>query len=298
VDFTQVEPVDMLAGGFPCQDISVAGKGAGLEGARSGLWTEYARAIAEIRPRYALIENSPALVTRGLGVVLSDLASLGYDAEWHCVPASALGAPHKRDRIWIVAYASSNDRHLRHVLGGDRRSNQAEQIGMGCARKAVADTGRKGIYQRRIAVDAQGEDRGPRRVERDGVQEGAELEGKTLANSNAGHFHEVEAVCAGRSSSQRGSTNFPDTLRPGREELDFAALAARAGQCTGASPARWGKAWWATEPGLGRVAHGVAHRVDRLKCIGNGQVPHCTYFFGSLIQAHARQTYSKFSEEK
>ena len=96
--------VDVICGGFPCQDISLAGLGAGLDGARSGLWTEYARLVGELRPEYVLVENVAALLGRGLDRILGDLAALGYDAEWHCIPASALGALHRRDRLWIVAY--------------------------------------------------------------------------------------------------------------------------------------------------------------------------------------------------
>ncbi len=103
--------IDVICGGFPCQDISVAGKGAGIEGERSGLWKEYSRLIDELRPQYVIVENVSALLSRGLGVVLGDLASIGYDAEWHCIPASAIGAPHKRDRVWIIAYTKSN-RHI------------------------------------------------------------------------------------------------------------------------------------------------------------------------------------------
>lgn len=95
---------DLICGGFPCQDISVAGKGAGLAGERSGLWRHYARLIGELRPRFVIVENVAALLSRGLGDVLGDLAALGYDAEWHCIPASAVGAPHRRDRLWIVGY--------------------------------------------------------------------------------------------------------------------------------------------------------------------------------------------------
>lgn len=98
------EQVDVICGGFPCQDISLAGRGAGLEGARSGLWYEFHRLINEIRPRYAIIENVSALRSRGLEQVLRGLSQIGYDAEWHCIPASAVGAPHQRDRIWIIAY--------------------------------------------------------------------------------------------------------------------------------------------------------------------------------------------------
>lgn len=101
------EPIDVICGGFPCQDISLSGRGAGLEGKRSGLWFEFHRLIKEIKPRYAIIENVSALRSRGLDRVLGSLAEIGYDAEWHCIPASAVGAPHRRDRIWIVAYPSS-----------------------------------------------------------------------------------------------------------------------------------------------------------------------------------------------
>ena len=95
--------VDVITGGFPCQDISAAGKGAGLDGERSGLWGEMARVICEVRPSYAFIENSPMLTIRGLDRVLCDLAQMGFDAQWGIVGAADVGAKHQRDRIWIVA---------------------------------------------------------------------------------------------------------------------------------------------------------------------------------------------------
>jgi len=95
--------VDVVSGGFPCQDISCAGKGDGLEGARSGLWREMARIVGEVRPRFVFVENSPMLTSRGLGVVLGDLAELGFDARWGVVGADDAGAPHRRKRIWILA---------------------------------------------------------------------------------------------------------------------------------------------------------------------------------------------------
>lgn len=134
VDFTQVEPVDILTGGFPCQDLSLAGKRAGLrDGTRSGLWSEFARAIDTIRPRLVVIENVRGLlsasahsdvepcpwcvgeagdgepVLRALGAVLGDLADLGYDAEWTGVRAADAGAPHNRFRVFIVAYPRGVD---------------------------------------------------------------------------------------------------------------------------------------------------------------------------------------------
>ena len=99
-------PVDVMCGGFPCQDISYAGKGAGLAGARSGLWYEYARIVGELEPRFVVVENVSALLTRGIDAVLGTLADLGYNAEWSTLRASDVGAPHRRERVFIVAYAA------------------------------------------------------------------------------------------------------------------------------------------------------------------------------------------------
>jgi len=105
IDWDSMPRVDMLTGGFPCQDISVANpRGKGIGGSRSGLWKEYAKAIGILRPKYALIENVPAIVRKGLHVVLGDLAEAGYDAEWFDLRASDFGALHRRERIFIVAY--------------------------------------------------------------------------------------------------------------------------------------------------------------------------------------------------
>ena len=95
--------VDVISGGFPCTDISAAGKGAGIDGEASGMWAEMARIICEVRPRFVFVENSPMLTSRGLGRVLGDLVSMGFDAEWGVLGAADIGAPHQRDRIWIVA---------------------------------------------------------------------------------------------------------------------------------------------------------------------------------------------------
>jgi len=112
---------DVVCGGFPCQDISLAGRGAGLAGERSGLWREMARIIGVARPRYVIVENVAALLGRGLGDVLGDLAALGFDAEWHCIPASAVGAPHRRDRVWILANTTGQRRE-----NGEGRQAQSE----------------------------------------------------------------------------------------------------------------------------------------------------------------------------
>lgn len=137
--------VDVICGGFPCQDISNAGKGAGIEGERSGLWKEYARLVCELQPRFVFVENVAALLGRGLGVVLGDLAAIGYDAEWHCIPASAVGAPHRRDRLWVVAYAPSGDGdcgtvHARNIIQTLERGAAGSPFPSGQRRTDVADT--------------------------------------------------------------------------------------------------------------------------------------------------------------
>jgi DNA (cytosine-5)-methyltransferase 1 len=131
--------IDVICGGFPCQDISVAGKGAGIEGERSGLWKEFGRIIGEIRPRYVIVENVAALLGRGLSVVLGDMAALGYDAEWHCIPASAVGAPHRRDRLWIVGYPAQQCFNG----SGDAEPTRRNEYSNGGSDVADADTRRE-----------------------------------------------------------------------------------------------------------------------------------------------------------
>lgn len=109
-----LEYVDLICGGFPCQDISGAGKRAGINAERSGLWTQFSRILGELRPHYALVENVSNLLSgengKWFGKVLEDLAAIGFDAEWHCIPAAAVGAPHIRDRVFILAYSQCAER--------------------------------------------------------------------------------------------------------------------------------------------------------------------------------------------
>ncbi|QRY69156.1 DNA cytosine methyltransferase [Ensifer sp. PDNC004] len=149
--------VDVICGGFPCQDISMAGKGAGLDGARSGLWSEIVRLIRELRPRFVIVENVAALLGRGLDRVLGDLAALGLDAEWHCIPAAALGARHRRDRIWIVAYPHASEwrkiRRARHGLAEQPNGIPQRQEGPGrseASREDVADAKRRRLQGRDV----------------------------------------------------------------------------------------------------------------------------------------------------
>lgn len=106
--FSNLRSPDIISGGFPCQDISTAGKRAGIDGERSGLWKEYARIISELRPRFVVVENVAALLERGIGRVLGDLAEIGYDSEWQTIPACHFGLPQLRERVWILAYPDRN----------------------------------------------------------------------------------------------------------------------------------------------------------------------------------------------
>lgn len=153
----RVRVPDIVCGGFPCQDISLAGTGAGLQGKRSGLWGEFARVISELRPRFVVVENVSALRRRGLGEVLGHLASCGYDATWDCIPASAVGAPHRRDRLFVVAWLVS------HAQCDELRVESERGEGLTCP-----------PVERDAELGAVGESRGP----------GCCSEGGSVADSN------------------------------------------------------------------------------------------------------------------
>lgn len=227
--------VDVICGGFPCQDISLAGKGAGLEGERSGLWFEFHRLIEEIKPKYAIIENVSALRSRGLDEVLRSLAAIGYDAEWHCIPASAVGAPHRRDRVWIVAYSNCNDRRN---WSSERQFEQKPS-------KTLAHTASARLPQR-------------------GQSE--QFESNTETRTRVG------------SKPQRCRSDVSNTMCEGLEGQW--SLTSRINQeLQNFSNTRW----WAVEPDVGRVAHGVSGRVDRLKQLGNAVVPQIPELIGRAI---------------
>jgi len=223
--------VDVICGGFPCQDVSFAGKRAGLEGARSGLWREYARLIGELRPRFVIVENVPGLLNLGMGAVLGDMAALGYDATWDCIPAAAVGAPHRRDRIWLVATdANCESKH-----------DGSQHAEVGGASQPVAD-----------------------------------------AYGLAGHkWRPCDATeGTGRRDADRGGvcTSVRDPDRKG--------LAVGEGEPGDARPQFApfiGTGWWLSEPDVGRVAHGVPSRVDRLKGLGNAVVPQIPELIGRAI---------------
>lgn len=241
--------VDAICGGFPCQDLSFAGAGAGLSGARSGLFWQIARLVRELidagrRPAFIILENVSALLSRGLGDVLGALAALGYDVWWDCIPASAVGAPHRRDRIWIVAYA----RGEQHQGFGDafRRTFAAELLGS----DYLADAAER---ERDVVPPAQPlQHQGPRALAPRGRDGASHVPNAASDGWDQGRAH------GGRRSPGGGAEQ-------------------------GARP--WGSRGWQSEPDVGRVAHGVPARVDRLHGLGNAVVPEIPYRLGRAILA-------------
>lgn len=266
----EVEPVDILVGGFPCQDISAAGRGEGIGGDRSSLWFEFARLIGELRPRYIIAENSPLLKTRGLNAVLGSLAALGYDAEWDCVPARTFGAPHQRDRIWVVAYPDSAHSQ------GDRRSvgDEAEVTGPGDARP-YRESGRGDS-------DATNPDCEPAGLEESGA--GGQEREPAGARPTAVVRQENGAPASEGSRAGAGTHELADPERAGLQGTAgprFASEGREAVFSPSESTGEFGA--WPPEPDLPRVAHGVPNRVDRVKALGNALVPDIPEWIGYRI---------------
>jgi DNA (cytosine-5)-methyltransferase 1 len=261
-----VRRVDLLCGGFPCQDLSVAGSRKGLAGERSGLWHEYARIIRLLRPRFVFVENVPALRTLvsddGLGRVLGDLAESGYDTEWDCVPAAAVGAPHVRDRIFILAW----DRELAERGGdvadadGEARGSEARvpehEGGEGSDGGWSSKSRRRG---RSVSGTEVGDPHGAGREERRGPV----------------------SVRAQEPSTQRAGGSLPPGLghdfppRPGADEWP-----------------QWLEQHPAAQPGVRRDPDGVRGRVDqdrrrRLKALGNAVVPQAAAYAWHLLSERA-----------
>ena len=244
--------VDVICGGFPCQDISTAGKGAGLAGERSGLWSEIARLVSELAPRFVIVENVAALLSRGLGDVLGDLASLGYDAEWHCIPASAIGAPHRRDRIWIVAYPGHS------AARGWAVTTKAEQPNIDDNGEAISHPERESLERQRISGGI------------DTSRNWSEWTGDVTEICG----DVADTLCGGRQGQGQPiqSSNPAPIIQ--RQTID-AFNGRLAGQ-------------WATEPAVGRVANGVPDRSHRLKALGNAVVPQIPQLIGEAILQSVR----------
>lgn len=307
-DITTFDPavhagrVTVLTGGFPCQDISNAGRRLGIDGARSGLWGEMARVIGVVRPRWVLVENVAALIGRGLDRVVGDLAALGYDAAWQVVPAAAVGAPHERARIWIVAHAN-----------GAWQPQPSGRVGQGGG--WVGDGGTADVGGER--ADAAGErwgQGGPAARWRSG-QPGGVCD--QVPNANGTGLVQRQGIAGNTEPQQsaiergRGGNGAGKISDPHHEERTGGRL-----QCSQAGDRRWhlrerqpeprvgrgadGVSAWLDGPhltpwepgwddGIPRVASGVAHRVDRLRGLGNAIVPQVAYPILAAIAEHERQ---------
>jgi len=298
-------PVDLICGGFPCQDISVAGKGEGLAGARSDLWFEFARIIGELRPRFVVVENVSALLARGMGRVLGDLSELGYDASWTTIRASDVGSPHRRERIFIVAHALRERREgsvFESPAGRTRSLERGGKMADAALERSERDA-RAGRPARRGSQhvgdeDVADTDGGRREIERltksswEPGSRGSELDGCRDPRRIDCTSRVADAVRDAVRSSEDG--------HEGRD---------------GAAESRVARAQegWATQSILGRVAHGLPDRVDRwpagpgqeqeawepplaippktdrhrrprLKALGNAVVPQCAYEVGLYVR--------------
>lgn len=263
------ERPDVICGGFPCQDISNAGKRAGIEGERSGLWAEYARIIRLLRPRFVVVENVSALLVRGLGRVLGDLAACGYDAEWDCIPAAAVGAPHIRDRVFVVAYPAGG-------AGGP----VGEAVPGGGDREVARPASRRGARRPGGRSCPPNDTTDPDHERRE------ELHAPALA-ARAGQPHRIftSGSVPDPEGERRGPWRAGRTIGTGAGQEDPAAVADAAGDPWRISDRNGSPDgdWWAVEPAVGRVANGVPARVDRLRGLGNAVVPQVAEWIGRRL---------------
>lgn len=300
-------PVDLICGGFPCQDLSAAGRGAGIDGARSGLWAEFARIVRELRPRYVLVENVPALLTgKGkrwdrapVGRVLGDLAEAGYDAEWACLSAREFGAPHLRKRVWLVAYPARDAKA--RPAAQPRAERQRARPGCAPSRaRELSDADRDRCAQGLCIPAGAGEPSRPRdALGRGAVAAVADAEGEPeRAGLRAGRAPGKRRRRSADRGGARGAVADPERRgrqgradQPRRDDPERAAAVGREGA---AHPARGGEArgldgrlptseGWGAEPDVGRVADGVPARVDRLAALGNALLPQTAEWIGRRI---------------
>lgn len=262
--------VDVVSGGFPCQDISASnGKAEGISGKKSGLWKEMSRIICEVQPEFAFMENSPFLAKRGLSVVLRDLAEMGYDAEWGVLGADAIGANHERKRMWILGRKVSDTADTRC-----NRSCMCEQNGKAQDTSAEFSEAVSNACCETVEGHSKHVSNGKARTGI--ISFGTAISGEKWDSKS---WKPVHSDCGGETEKSWKDWNRYFVAEPERTTKDGEQLAetkkterfriyhTRGNECG------CFKGWWETEPDVGRVAHGVANRMDRLRATGNGQVP-------------------------
>lgn len=261
-DWSEVERPDLVCGGFPCQPVSKAGRRRGTQDER-WLWPEVDRAVRALRPRYVLLENVPGLLAHGMGDVLGDLAACGYDAEWDCIPAAAVGAPHLRDRVWVVAYRQEDTpRSYPHIFRPHRTPTHEDGQGVGFqpGDEQEREPRSVGAAQAGTELDGDVADPGGGRGPRDGLRAGGDeprVGGAEMADPNG---------------PSRGAAGGPGQEVHGPSPLE------RPGRCGSGFGDHW-----AAEPDVGRVAYGVPDRVDRLRALGNAVVPQVAEWIGQRL---------------
>jgi DNA-cytosine methyltransferase len=346
----------VITGGFPCQDISCAGKAKGILAERSGLWSEMFRLIRDVRPTWAIIENVSALRSKGLTLVLQNLCEIGYMCEWHCIPASAVGAPHQRDRIWIIAYPKSkrtrkdNGRIRSGTSGvsgrqeadtaqvahpndsGDRSSQRRdmpkirEAILQGWQEHTLSEPsgycedvansmqqhetqrgeceitesqgdgggteqGRsEGDAERQRSIRCSGGDTCDEVADSDSQRCGggdgtgcADAERLILQGEQEGSTVGSEAEGCGSSHREPVEMGNPDSKQVDSVLNGSGEVASPWELHSSYASFGFGGDFWKVEPNVGRVAHGVPKRVDRLKQLGNSVVPQIPYLLGCAI---------------
>lgn len=300
-------PVDLICGGFPCQDLSAAGRGAGLAGSRSGLWSEFARIVRELRPSYVVVENVPALLTgKGkrwdrapIGRVLGDLAEVGYDAEWSVLSAREFGAPHLRKRVWIVAYPA-RDAEARPASQPGSERQRARPCGAEGRARDLSDADRDrcpqglqlpaGAGEPAWPPDSLGGGPVPPVADAEGDAERSRLRqgepGGQRRRRPADGGRPRGAVADAERRRRQGRAPLKRRHDPQRQASvgdEGAALPARGGEARGPDQGLPASADWSAEPGVGRVADGVPDRVDRLAALGNALVPQIAEWIGWRI---------------
>jgi DNA-cytosine methyltransferase len=297
---------DIIVGGFPCQDVSRAGKRAGITGERSGLYRELVRAIRVVRPQHAILENVAALLGDGLDVVLADLAEIGADAEWDIVPACAVGAPHERERIWIVAHANGFD-----GWSGERGNTQdGKEIGDGIEPSSVADAAYSdhgyGDADEAICTGRHAPEPGTHEASHPYGTRGLQPQGREqnergrLSNSAAQQSPHASSIGCGRGRTRRPPDSFArvrDEARQNAADPYGARLAFREGFTRDAweklTPAERdsfgnvGQQIWPDEPALSGVDDVVPDWMDRTKATGNTLLPLIVELIGQAIMAES-----------
>ena len=283
--------IDVITGGFPCQDISCAGKAKGILAERSGLWAEMFRLIRDVRPTWAIIENVSALRSKGLTLVLQNLCEIGYCAEWHCIPASAVGAPHQRDRIWIIANPNnSRDRTSQRrdmpkirkaILQGWQEHTLSEPSGY-CEDVANSMQQHKTQRGEREITESKGDGGGTEQGRSEGDaerQRSIRCSGSStcdeVANSNSQQRQDPTTRQSGEGQERKLHTQ-EESKAPHDLRREVTGCGCLRGEPTQAD-------FWAVEPNVGRVAHGIPNRVDRLKQLGNSVVPQIPELLGYAI---------------